>query len=381
MDAYARYKQRILEAQKASIAAVQAAYPAYDVSGMMSSLINTVEGAVKTGGVTGAQAELTRTTEISASVKKTVIGGQAATELTIKHVVETETKIVVWDDPKAPRTEAELLEIARGMEVPRTQLVLRREEHAVGAVFSDGTKVQLKSVAKPKAAESGQGLAGPGMVDAGDYAADDYPRLLGLLAPSQMAANGARSAEARREAEKKEEELRSAAALPDIPRQFLFAKGSDRYTVRGVDLFDVEYGDSADNDFNMCFYLAATEGNAVEALALKKSLGTAATTRAKNLGVVRNFCARGAMAEWEVVEAYHLRTGRAIGILDVASGRGLMYGAPRVEDPLTGGVSADHWTLPELKPIMFVNVGLHYRRLYTVSEHIDAVRRGVARLR
>src|SRR3990172_3918259 len=142
MDAYARYKQRILEAQKASIAAVQAAYPAYDVSGMMSSLINTVEGAVKTGGVTGAQAELTRTTEISASVKKTMIYDQAATELTIKHVVETETKIVVWDDPKAPRTEAELLEIARGMEVPRTQLVLRREEHAVGAVFSDGTKVQ-----------------------------------------------------------------------------------------------------------------------------------------------------------------------------------------------------------------------------------------------
>jgi hypothetical protein len=381
MDAYALYKQSILEAQKASIAAVRAADPTYDVSGMMSSLIGTMEGAVKIGGATGAQAEISRTTEVSASIKKTVIGGRAATELTIKHVVESETKIVVWDDPKTPRTEAELLEIARGMGVPRAQLVVRREEHAVGAVFNDGTKVQLGSTAKPKAAFSGQSFAGPGMVDAGDYATDDDPRLLGLLEPPRTAANGARDAEAHREAEKKEEELRSAAALPDLPRQFLFAKGSDRYTVRGVDLFDVEYGDRAGDDFNMCFYLAATEGSAVEALALKKSLGAAATARAKDLGVIRNFCARGAMVEWEVLEAYHVRTGRAIGILDVASGRGLMYGAPRVEDPLTGEVSADRWTLPELRPIMFVNVGLHYRRLYTMSEHIDAVRRGVARLR
>ncbi len=379
MNAYELYMQRRLEAQKASLAAVQAAAPTCDVDKMLSALVQTMDGAVKTGAISGAQAEITKTTEVSASIKKTVIGGQTATEVSIKHLVAQETKIVVWDDPKNPRTEAELLEIARGMgAAPQsTQLTIRREEHAVGAVFNDGTKVLLKGAygppcgpveqaAKPK----NQSQNFVGMVDGGDYAADDDPRLLGLLAPEAVG----------RANEKKEEERLTAVALPDPPRQFLFMKGSDRYNVRGVDLFDVEYGDRVGDDYNMCFYLAATEGSAIEAAALKKSLGAAANARAKALGVVANFCARGVMVEWEVIEAFHLRTGRAVGILDVASKRGLMYGAPRVEDPLTGEMSADQWALPTLKPIMFVNVGLHYRRLYTVTEHIDAVRRGVARL-
>lgn len=369
MDAYALYKQRRLEAQQASLAAVQAAMPAGDVDKMMAALVNTMEGPVKTGAFTGAQAEITKTTEVTASMKRLVLGDRTATEVTVKHVVEHETKIVVWDDPKKPRTEAELLEIARGTGIAPTQLSVRREEHAVGAVFNDGTKVVLNSATKPST-----GFAGP---DAGDYATDDDPRLLGLLAPGA----GTKGTEILRAVEKKEEERLSAAALPDPPRQFLFTKGSDRYNVRGVDLFDVEYGDSAGDDFNMCFYLAAAEGITVEAVTLKKSLGAAANARAKDLGVITNFCARGAMVEWEVIEAYHLRTGRAVGILDVASGRGLMYGAPRIEDPLTGELSADRWTILTLRPIMFVNVGLHYRRLYTVSEHIDAVRRGVTRLR
>lgn len=368
MDAYALYKQRRLEAQKESIAACIAAAPAGDVNKMLSALGHTMEGAVKTGALTGAQAEITKTTEVSASIKKTVVGGRAATEVTVKHVVEHETKIVVWDDPKKPRTEAELLEIARNAGAP-AQLTVRSKEHAVGAVFNDGTKVLLGPAAKAK-----PDLAGIGAVDAADYAADDDPRLLGLLAAPASSGD-------RRAAEKKEEERLSALALPDPPRQFLFTKGSDRYNVRGVDLFDVEYGDRAGDDTNMCFYLSAAEGDAAGALALKKSLGAAADARAKDLGVVTNFCARGVMAEWEVVEAFHIRTGRAVGILDVVSGRGLMYGAPRVEDPLTLELSADRWTISALRPIMFVNVGLHYRRLYTMAEHIDAIRRGVARLR
>ncbi len=392
MSAYELYKQRRLEIQQAPLAAVQAATPAGDIDKMMSALVNTMGLAVKNGGAAGVQAEITKTTEASASIKRTIIGGQAATEVTLRHVVEHETKIVIWDDPEKKRTEAELIEIARGKNpASHMQVAARQKEHVIGAVFNDGTEVvlvPLGSAAKPKKPSGFTGLET--IIDVSDYAADDDPRLLGLLSPAahekaedkQKRKSGDQSQQScTRAAEKKEEERLTTMAFPDPPRQFLFTKGSDRFNVRGVDLFDVEYGDRAEGDFNLCFYLSATEGNSAEALALKGSLGAAANARAKGLGVITNFCARGAMVEWEVIEAYHLQTGRAIGILDVATGRGLMYGAPRVEDLLTGELTADRWTIPALKPIMFVNVGLHYRRLYTMAEHIDAVRRGVAQLR
>jgi len=118
--------------------------------------------------------------------------------------------------------------------------------------------------------------------------------------------------------------------------------------IRGCSYLAVDKGAAIDGiDYNMCFYLCATESPAA-ALRLKDEIAPLATRYAHDLDINADFAILGQMADTETICAYVSIKKRSVIVLNVAAGKAVLHAA-------VDTLGSD--------PLMLHNENNHYRVL------------------
>jgi hypothetical protein len=151
------------------------------------------------------------------------------------------------------------------------------------------------------------------------------------------------------EARKEYEELLTAQALGAVEcLQIAAAEHGDGKIRIGARLYRrVEHGSAYGGHSNLCFYLAATEGQGPLAVQLKEELAPDATALSRAIGAGIDFAAPATRADTEVVRMYVLRRKTTVVVYNSRA-----------------HVATSHWTPGSLGATIYLHTdGRHYQRL------------------